>query len=239
MIVTIHQPEHLPWLGFFDKASQADVLVLLDDVQFRKNYFQNRNRILSANGPVWLTVPVFSKGKGDQLINEVRINNDGNPLWGEKCWKSMSQCLGKASFFPDHREFFNSLYQTRWELLGDLNATKIRYLVSALGIDAELVSASELAVTGERSERLVNICAKLGATTYLSGVSGKEYLDLAMFGRKGIEVRFQEFYHPIYKQLYNPFVACLSVVDLLFNYGPDSLNVIGGIGVEKMNQVFL
>src|SRR5205823_11747690 len=91
MLVTIHQPEHLPWLGFIDKARQADLLVLLDDVQFRKNYFQNRNRVRAAGGPVWVTVPVLTKGNADQEIREVQINSEGSPRWREKYWGTIEQ----------------------------------------------------------------------------------------------------------------------------------------------------
>src|SRR5437660_776329 len=102
MRVTIHQPEHLPWLGFLDKARRADLLVLLDSVQYRKNYFQNRNRVRAANGPAWVTVPVLTKGNADQEIREVQINTEGSPRWREKYWGTIEQSYRGAPFWNDY-----------------------------------------------------------------------------------------------------------------------------------------
>ena len=127
MIATIHQPEHLPWLGFFDKMRQCDVLVLLDTVQFARRDFQNRNRIKSASGAIWLTVPVVSKGKVDQAIEDVEIVKDQG--WRRKCWNAMHHNYRNATYFADHRPFFEELYEREWTRLVDLNVAGIRYLV--------------------------------------------------------------------------------------------------------------
>lgn len=238
MVVTIHQPEHLPWLGFFDKIRQADVFVMLDHVQYRKNYYQNRNKIRAAGGVLWLTVPVLTKGNSDQSINEVQINNQGSPRWKEKSWASLVQHYRKAKYWPEHGEFFERLYNADWTRLVELNEKIIRYLLAAFSIPANVVRSSELNVKGQRGDLLLDICRKAGASVYLSGISGREYLDLKMFAGAGIEVRFQEFHHPIYRQAYEPFIPCMSAIDLLFNYGPASLDVIKGIGVETMAHVF-
>lgn len=236
--VAIHQPEHLPWLGFFDKIRQAELFVVLDHVQYRRRYYQNRNRIRAAQGAVWLTVPVHVKGRYDQPINEVRIDNEGNPRWREKCWNNVVHNYKKAPYFHDHAPFFEGLYQKDWDRLVDLNEAIIRYLLSALGIPARLVRSSRLASEAEKGELMLDICRKVGATTYLSGISGKDYLDPGRFAEHNIKLAFQEFHHPIYRQLYEPFVPCLSSIDLLFNYGPASLDVIKGVGVETMTHVF-
>jgi hypothetical protein len=238
MIVAIHQPEHLPWLGFFDKIRQADVFVMLDHVQYRKNYFQNRNRIRAASGAVWLTVPVLTKGSSDQPINEAQINNQGSPRWKEKCWTGIAQHYRKTEFWPHHEPFFERLYQTHWTRLVEINEAIIGYLLSAFSIDVKVVKSSELNVEGQRDDLLLSICRRVGAGTYLSGVSGREYLDGKKFTDAGIEVQFQEFHHPIYRQVYEPFIPCMSSIDLLFNYGPASLDVLRGRGVETMAHVF-
>lgn len=238
MIVTIHQPEHLPWLGFFDKARQADLFVLLDNVPFRKNYFQNRNRLLSAGGPIWVTVPVYIKGKSGQLIEEVRISNDKVPRWKEKYWNSIVQCYRKATFFQEHAPFFENVLARPWDRLVELNHAILTYLLRALQIDVKLVRASTLGVEGTKSDLLLDICSKVGGTVYLSGISGRDYLDLALFAEAGVEVRFQAFHHPIYRQLHQPFAPLMSVADLLFGYGPESLAVIEGVGVDVMDHVF-
>ena len=236
--MTIHQPEHAPWLGFFDKAREADVLVLLDRTQFRKNYFQNRNRIRGDRGAIWLTVPVLTKGRSTQPIDEVLIDERTNPRWREKCWASLSQHYQQAEWWAAHRPALEALYHTRWERLVDLNEAWITYLLNALSIRAKVMKASSLSVDGERSELLLAICRELCAGTYLSGISGKDYLDLHAFDRAGIAVEFQEFHHPIYRQRYEPFVPCLSAADLLLNHGPSSRDILEGVGVPVMQELF-
>ena len=238
MIVAIHQPEHLPWLGFFDKLRQADLWVSLDHVQYRKNYFQHRNRILGERGPIWLTVPVQGKGRFGQRLNDVRIDNETNPRWRHKCWNSVVQHYGQAPHFQEHRPFFAGLYDREWSSLAELNETIIDYLMGALGFSVRKVRSSELGVEGVRGDLLMRICQEVGASAYLSGISGREYLDFAQFETAGIEVRVQEFHHPVYQQLHQPFVPCLSAIDLLFNHGPRSLDAICGRGVETMGHVF-
>lgn len=238
MIVAIHQPEHLPWLGFLDKARQADRFVLLDHVQYRKQYFQNRNRIRSSEGLIWLTVPVRIKGRHTQAINDVIIDNEGNPRWRWRCLQLLVHCYRKTPFFSRYTGFFEELYRRRWERLVELNEVIIRYLLETFSIPVPLVRSSELGVTAHKSDLNLEICKKVGATLYLSGVSGQEYLDLEKFRREGISVRFQEFHHPVYRQLHEPFVPCLSAVDLLFNHGPRSLDILCGIDVPVLEETF-
>ena len=238
MVVTIHQPEHLPWLGFFDKIRQAELFVMLDHVQYRKRYYQNRNRIRSAHEAVWLTVPVHVKGCYDQAINEVRIDNEGNPRWREKCWNSIVLNYKKALYFGAYAPFFEYLYSKEWDRLVDLNEAIIRYLLSAFFIQAKLVKSSVLGSTEEKGELMLDICRKVRATKYLSGISGKEYLDGNRFAQHNIKLEFQEFHHPIYKQIYEPFIPRMSAIDLLLNHGPASLDVIKGVGVETMDHIY-
>lgn len=238
MVVTIHQPEHLPWLGFFDKVHRANCFVILDHVQYRKNYFQNRNRIRAANGPLWITVPVRFKGRGSEQINEVQIDNRSNPRWRQKCWSSLAQSYRKASFWSDHSPYFEALYGQKWEHLALLNESVIHYLLRVLGINVDVVKSSSLLLAKKGSDLILEICRSVSATVYLSGVSGREYLDLGAFRENGIEVVFQEFHHPIYRQLYDPFIPCMSVVDLLFNHGSRSMDIIKGVGVATMDDVF-
>ncbi|MBZ5647582.1 MAG: WbqC family protein [Acidobacteriia bacterium] len=234
MKVTIHQPEHLPWLGFFNKMDQADLLVLLDNVQYRKNYFQNRNRILGANGPMWLTVPVVSKGHTSSTIAETEISQQHE--WRIKCGKSLRMAYANHSFFSDHAGFFEELYSRTWKLLAELNLEIIRYLASALGVRTEMVRASELGVAGASSQLLLDICRKTGANTYLAGQTAGGYLDETIFREARIEVTIHQFTHPTYPQRrQKDFVSHLSVIDLLFNCGPDSLKIIrcGPSGVSS------
>jgi len=238
MIVAIHQPEYLPWLGFFDKAMHADLFVLLDSVQFRKNNWQNRNRIRSANGPMWLSVPVSLKDGHKQLIRSVPINNREAKSWRVKTWKSIELAYRRAPFFDVYAAFFESVYSRQWDLVIDLNYTLLDYLFNALDIPVRRVSSSDLNLHSSRTDLLVDICRQVGASTYFSGISGKEYLEISKFTDAGIEVLFQEFHHPIYKQMYEPFIPCMSVIDLMFNCGPASRDIINGIGVQRVDHLF-
>ena len=221
--ITIHQPEHLPWLGFWDKVRQVDEVVLLDNVQFEKNYFQNRNKIKSRNGFLWITVPVLMN-RSSQKINEIKIDNSKN--WRRKCWGSIMQCYMKSKYWDDYSLFFNELYQTEWTSLIDLNLHIIRFLADEFGINKKFYLASDLKPEGASTELLLDICEKVGADCYLSGASGKNYLNEDLFKSNNIEVEYQNFNHPVYPQLYGDFVDGLSSIDLLFNCGKDSLSII-------------
>ncbi len=226
MIASIHQPDYLPWLGFFDKISMCDVFVLLDNVQFSKNYFTNRNKIRTSQGWTWLTVPVLSKGKSEQRIDEVQINNISEKKWAEKQWKSIEQNYKKAPFFSAHADFFYQLYSKEWDSLTELNKTIIRYLAGAFGLKTKICEVAEIGADGKGTELLFNICQAVGADTYLSGAFGKEYLDEELFTNQGIKVIYQEFSHPEYKQVFEPFIPGMSAIDLILNYGNDSLQVL-------------
>lgn len=235
MIVTIHQPEHMPWLGFFHKISKADVFVILDNVQFRKNYFQNRNKIRTANGWSWITVPV-SHDSGS-LIRDVKIAQSAR--WEEKWWKSLYLSYTKSKYFNLYGEAIHAVINTPNPALSELNIALIDLMRGFLDIKNRIILASELDVCGCGSDLVLNICKKLKADEYLSGISGKEYLNAADFVKAGISLTYQEFHHPIYKQLYEPFLPCMSIIDLLFNRGPKSLDIINGIGVPVMEDLFL
>ena len=228
----------MPWLGFFDKASRADTFVLLDHVQYRHRYFQNRNRIYGPTGAQWLTVPVVVKGRYTQRFDEVMIDRAGSPRWADTCWKRLSHAYSRAPYFAAHHDFFERLFHAPWPRLVDLNIALIEHLLAAFALDARIVRSSDLAAGRQKGELMLELCERLGATTYLSGVSGVDYLDTARFERAGINVVFQSFHHPVYRQVSQPFIPCLSAVDLLFTHGPAAVPILRGIGVEVMDQVF-
>jgi hypothetical protein len=219
MIVAIHQPQYLPWIGYFDKMDRADAFVLLDTVQFKKNEWQNRNRIKTAAGWQWLTVPVLHKFP--QRIDEVRIPPEDS--WARKHWQALQTHYGTAPFFAPHAAFFADCYARPWERLVDLTWHCIEYLAAALGIRARLYRASAGSFPEEPTGRLVAICQWLNASTYLAGANGTAYMDPAGFAAAGITVHTQAFACPVYAQRYGAFQPDLSVVDLLFNCGPESL----------------
>lgn len=232
MIVTIHQPEHLPWLGFFNKADQADVLVLLDTVQFRKNYFQNRNKILGTNGPMWLTVPVLMKDHFSKTIADMEIDN--KQVWRSKYWRSIELNYKRHNFFCDYSGFFKDTYERSWRLLAELNEHVIRFFFEALGIKTRIVRATDLGVSGSSSHLLLDICLRMKADAYLAGQSAPDYLDDKLFADKAIKVVSHIFKHPEYAQRgQDAFVSHLSTLDLIMNAGSESIHIIrSGSGGE-------
>jgi len=238
MRITIHQPEHMPWIGFFHKAQMADTFVILDNVQYRKNYFQNRNKIRTSGARGWsyLTVPV--KSRFGQSINEVFVD-DTNGRWRKKYWDSLSYAYAKSPFFPAYSKPLKQCFDREWKKICEFNIAIITILFGLLGLKTHIVKSSELNLKGKGSPLLLDACKHLGAATYISGVSGKEYLNVDEFRNNGIEVVFQEFHHPIYKQAYEPFIPCMSTADLLFNHGERSIDIIKGVNVDVMEEVFL
>lgn len=227
MIVSIHQPQYLPWVGYFDKIYKSDIFVFLDDVQFKKNEWQNRNKIKTKKGWQWITVPVLKRFP--QRISEVLINNTVN--WRRKHFTALVTNYSKARCFAEYKETFKNIYSKQWEYLAELNIYIIEVLVKILGIRTPLLRASSLKLKGKDTLRLVNICQRLGAETYLSGIGGRDYLDLEQFRRQNIRVVFQDFNHPVYSQRYESnlgFVPNMSIVDLLFNQGSNSLKILKG-----------
>jgi hypothetical protein len=224
MIVTIHQPDHLPWLGFFHKMRRADRFVILDNVQYRTNYFQNRNRVLGANGPFWLTVPVRSRGHVASSIADIVI--DDSQAWGERHRKSLEACYGRHPHFRRYADVLRTILDSPWQRLADLNLAIIEAFRSALDIGTPMVRASELGVEGRGSELLLAICERMGAATYLSGPSGRDYLDESLFANRGIAVQYHEFHHPVYPQRgANEFVSHLTALDALANLGPEAVGL--------------
>ncbi len=234
MKVAIHQPHYLPWLRYAAKLMLADVFVLLDDVQYTKNGWQNRNRIKHATGWMYLTVPV-SAHHGDRIC-DVAIAGD---RWRGQHWRSLQSAYARSPYFRDHRAFFEDLYGRRWERLADLTRAVVTYVRDCLRPSTVLVEASSLGVEGRGSERLVRICQRLGATEYLSGVyAAQNRLDAHAFRGSGVEVRVLEWTCPPYRQGHPAagFIPDLSVVDLLFNEGPHSGEVLGS-GVRVASAV--
>ncbi len=223
MIAAVHQPQYIPWLGYIDKIDKADVFCFLDNVQYKKNDWQNRNRIKTATGWQWLSLPVSYRFP--QRIREVEINNSVN--WRRKHLQALITNYRKSPFFDQTIAAFQQLYSTDWQQLSNLNIESVKRFLALLGMGSKkIVMASELSDSDDPNDRLIDICRALGCDTYLAGDGGASYMDLARFEKRGISVVFQKFNHPTYPQLFGDFISHLSIVDLLFNCGPDSLQVI-------------
>jgi hypothetical protein len=225
MIVAVHQPQYLPWLGYFDKIDRADIFVLLDTVQYKKNEWQNRNRIKTAAGPQWLTVPVTYRFP--QRISEVGINH--RERWQHKQRQAIVSNYRKAPFWDGLAPLIEEILTPSWEMLAPLNIFVVKRLSEILGITTPLHVASQLAAFPEDpDERLIAITKHFGADVYLAGGGGRDYMDLDRYEKNGIKVLFQEYHHPVYEQRFGAFEPFMSVLDLLFNHGPDSLKILRG-----------
>ena len=227
MIVAIHQPNFMPWLGYFDRMLQSDLFVLLDHVQFERRNYQNRALIRVEDEARWLTVPVVQLSQKERII-EKRVDNpadtDGGRWWGPNHFLTLRYAYRKAPFFELYAPRVRAILETRWENLVDLNIATLEFLREALGITTPMVRSSELAAEGQRSGLLLDVCKRVGASAFLGGMGGsREYLDLAAFREAGMGVLWQQFAHPHYTQCGSaPFIKGLSALDLLFNCGPRS-----------------
>ncbi|MFB0564869.1 MAG: WbqC family protein [Candidatus Aminicenantaceae bacterium] len=227
-IVAIHQPNYLPWAGYFYKILKCDTFVFLDNVQYEKSSFINRNRIKTSQGAAWLTVDVITKNRFGQFINEVEINN--RVSWAKKHWRSISQNYSKAPNFDAYRDFFENTYQRNWEKLVDLNKYLIVAICEIIGIkDTTILDASELDVQGKGTELLINTSKAVNADVYLSGFGGAKYMEEDAFNNAGIKLKYYDFKHPVYTQLFGEFIPNLSIIDLLFNEGEKSIQILRGI----------
>lgn len=217
-VLSVHQPQYIPWLGYFDKISQSDLFVYLDCCQYKHREFQNRNRILTANGELWLAVSVLVKGRRDQIIKDVEINQDSD--WQKSHWKSIFTAYAKAPCFKSHASFFEDIYlHKEWKYLIDLNVTIVDYIMKQLKIDTPIKLESDIGTSDVSTERIIELCKKTESGVYLSGAGAKAYMQEERFVQEDIELQYQNFKHPEYQQFNNKedFKPYMSTLDYLFN----------------------
>lgn len=223
MIVAIHQPHYLAWLGYLHRMAQADLFIVLDHVQFERRNYQNRGRIRVDGRAHWLTVPVLQRSQKERIAEKLVDNSDPRP-WGATHFSTLRHAYRQAKYFADYAGAIRAILQARWERLVDLDAAMLGFLRDAFGIRTPLARSSELAVEGARSDLILNLCRAAGADTLLAGFGGsRAYLDVEAFARAGVRVQWHEFAHPTYPQCgTEPFIDGLAALDLLFNCGPQS-----------------
>jgi WbqC-like protein family len=220
--MAIVQSSYIPWKGYFDMINFADEFVLLDEVQYTKRDWRNRNKIKTSNGEQWLSVPVRVKGRYHQRIDETFISERG---WAEKHWRSISQSYAKAPHFADYAQAVQELYRkaNEMERLSDVNRLFTDALCELLGIATKLSWSTDYRVGPGKTERLLDICLQAGASEYLSGPAARSYLDRELFGARGISVSWMDYAgYPEYEQPHPPFSHQVSVLDLLFSVGADA-----------------
>ncbi len=228
--VVILQPGYLPWLGFFDLMYKADIFVIYDNVQYTVDDWRNRNRIKTSQGVTWLTVPVRKKGVIKKLIKDVEIDNSHK--WQKKHLKTIEMNYKRAPYYTDISELIFSIYRKKnIHYLIDLDTELIYKICEYLGLHRSIILSSNLKSEGKKDERVLSICKLLHATHYLSGNAAKDYLREEIFEADGVTVEWHNYNHPYYNQLWmkeQGFISHLSVIDLLFNHGPESLDILTG-----------
>lgn len=224
MVLTAHQPVYLPWLGLFHKIALADLFCYFDIVQYQKKDYNNRNKIKTKNGELWLSVPVQSKNHFEKNVSEILIIQNE---WVKKHIKSIELNYKKTPFFDLYfPEIKTILTNDSKESLGHLNLQLLEYFLECLGINTPVVKASDYNFKGKGSNLVLDMCVKLGANKYIFGEQGKNYADIDSFKDAGVEVYFQKYKHPIYKQIGWNFLPYMSVIDLLFNTGEESYKIL-------------
>lgn len=223
MKIAIIQPSFLPWRGYFHLIQRCDKFVFYDDVQYDKHSWRNRNLIKTESGPRWLTVPVLTRNKFGQRINEVEINNVSGARWAKKMSNTIYHNYRKAKCFNKYFSFFEPIFLKEWSKIAELDIATTIGICDLLGIKRSFHRASELGVSGERIPRLIGICKKLGGNHYISGPSAKNYIKSdEKFVENGITLEFHRYDYPEYEQLYGGFEPNVSIIDLLFNCGDNS-----------------
>jgi hypothetical protein len=219
--VAVVQSNYIPWRGYFDLINSVDEFILYDDMQYTIRDWRNRNLIKTANGPLWLTIPVEVKGKYFQKIKDVTVSD---PQWARKHWASITHSYSKARRFPEHRELLAGLYSDAGErFLSKINHRFITAICRFLGITTTISWSMDYQVDGDKTEKLVSLCKQAGATHYLSGPAAKAYLVEEPFTQEDISVSYMDYSgYPDYNQLYPPFEPKVSVLDLIFNEGTEA-----------------
>lgn len=222
--LVVLQPSYLPWLGFFDLMRRCDHFVFYDDVQFDKHGWRNRNRIKTARGPIWLTVPIRTGGRMGQLINEVEISNTSP--WARRHLRTIEQAYARAPFLADVLPPLAELLVQRWEHLVDLDIAVSLLMCRWFGLERSIARSSQLGIVGDRNGRLLALCRHFRADTYLSGNAAQAYLDVETFAAQGIRVEWQDFSHPEYPQLHGSFIPFMSALDLVLNVGEECRKIL-------------
>lgn len=224
MILSAHQPTFMPWLGLFHKINNSDLFVIFDIVQYLPKEWMNRNYIRSKNDKILLTVPVYRSGFLKKKINDIKIDYSTN--WNEKHLKSIKLCYQNKEYFYLYFHQIEEIYNKRHKLLSDLNYDLLIFFLEKIGIDTKIVKASDYNFKGKKSDLVLDMCLKLNFNKYIFGEQGRNYVKEDDFKIKGVKIAHQKYIHPKYSQGYSNFIPNLSVLDLIFNYGNKSLEIL-------------
>ena len=237
--LAINQPTYMPWMGYFEQMARVDHFVFYDDVQYTKQDWRNRNQILGANGPIWLTVPVKRSSLKTQ-INHIEINNVTH--WASKHLKAIRHCYSKAPYFDTTFEMLQDILEQDWRLLVELDVALVQKIAAKLEINPAMEMSSNLPkeldfsnqpqrdvannAIAKRNLRIIEICRHFESDIYYTGARAANYIDTELFKKFGITVEFQDYKHPVYNQLGSIFQSHMSVIDLMMNTGPAARNLL-------------
>jgi hypothetical protein len=224
--VAMLQPNYIPWKGVFDLISRVDAFVFYDDVQYTVKDWRNRNKIKTKDGELWLTVPVITKGRREQLVCEAEIDNTTD--WQKKHYKTIVASYLKAPYFKSYEYLLKEIYLERqWAMLADLDIFSTKLIAEALGLNVEWHKSSDLMETGDKhGEKVVKICKRLGCDYFLNGPASRGYMDDAVFAENHVILDYISYDYREYPQMYGPFTHQVSILDLLFHCGPDARQYI-------------
>jgi hypothetical protein len=220
--VAILQSNYIPWKGYFDQIRAVDLFIILDDVQYTKNDWRNRNRIKTQAGLRWLTVPVITSQKFGQTIEQTQVAR----AWVRKHWSTLHQSYSRARYFDQYGPVLQTLFERVADepMLSALNSALMRSICDMLGITTPIVGSREFAREGRKGDRVLSLCQAAGATHYLCGPAAKSYMEVDKFAAAGIGVTFADYSgYPEYPQLHGTFEHAVSILDLLFNTGPEAV----------------
>lgn len=213
--VVIHQPDFLPYLGFFNRLLHSDLFVILNDVQFLRRGWHHRDMIKTKDGEKWITLGI-KKAPQNTQINEIYLNDEN---WQEQHLNLIKQSYAKAKYFEEIFPFIEKLYSQKYEKMIDINLASIKMLLELFDINIEIIFSIKFNLNSKSNQLLVDLLKRVGATHYLSGIGAKDYYDNKPFEEANIKVLWQDFKHPVYPQLHGEFIPYLSSIDLLFNCG--------------------
>ncbi len=231
--IAILQSNYIPWKGYFDIINMVDEFILYDDMQYTKRDWRNRNKIKTNNGLQWLTIPVVSKGKFYQPINETKVANHD---WIASHWKSIECNYAKAKYFDEYKEKIYTIYTQCYEeeFLSKINYAFIKCICEILGIGTKITWSSDYKLVDGKTERLVGLCKDAGADLYLSGPAAKDYIVDELFEKENIQLKYMDYSgYKEYHQLYGEFEHGVSILDLIFNEGSDAAKYMKSFGKEE------
>jgi hypothetical protein len=218
--IAILQSNYIPWKGYFDLINSVDEFIFYDCVQYTKHDWRNRNKIKTAAGPKWITIPVTTTDLFTTTVAEAQV---ADPQWRRKHWSSISQNYSRARYFQDYASVFQCIYEDDETSLSKINQRLIRSVCDVLEIRTEITDSTKYELIGDKNERLVNLCKQAGAAIYLSGPAAQDYLNESLFAQADIEVQWMDYSgYPEHKQLFPPFDHFVTVLDLIFNEGPNA-----------------